>query len=574
MFGRHDQAVYDLLGAHGLLSWEQLEAARERVSAAGGMGTLAEQLVADGALTQEVLEERLAAYAGCELWRGTREEWGGRPASGSLLEHGVVPPGLARAYGVVPLQVGETRVELLTSDPFDLQAMDDLAFALNREVRFVVASEPEMERCWQGYAAGAGLGSNPPDSASVVTEVMADEAETDPSAKDLERLAAQAPVVRLVHDVLAEAVRLRASDVHFEPFEDRFTIRYRVDGALREWPAPPRRLALPAISRLKVMANLNIAERRLPQDGRIRLTVAERTVDLRLSTLPTQSGESAVLRVLDATALNVGLDKLGLPPALEQELRSVIRRPNGILLVTGPTGSGKTTTLYGALRELNRAELKLLTVEDPVEYEIDGVMQVPVNPMAGLTFPAALRSFLRQDPDVVMVGEIRDLETTQIALRAAVTGHLVLSTLHTSEAAGAVARLMGLGAEPFLLAAALQGVLAQRLLRRICRDCRTAERPSPEMMSALGLDPTGGEAPQFFHGAGCEHCGHTGYRGRVGLFEWLRVTEAMRELIGQGASQTQLRELSVRQGMRTLREEGLQLAREGLTTLEEVVRYT
>ena len=259
---------------------------------------------------------------------------------------------------------------------------------------------------------------------------------------------------------------------------------------------------------------------------------------------------------------------------VERGLRELIQRPDGILLVTGPTGSGKTTTLYGALRELNRADLKLLTVEDPVEYEIDGVMQVAVNPVAGLTFPAALRAFLRQDPDVVMVGEIRDLETTQIALRAAVTGHLVLSTLHTSEAAGAVARLIGLGAEPFLLAAALRGVLAQRLLRRICPECRTESVLSTEMAQDLGHDPTRNGERRFFRGAGCEHCGGTGYHGRVGLFEWLQVTDAMRELIGRNAAQAELRELSVRQGMRTLREEGLRLAREGVTTVEEVVRYT
>lgn len=571
MFGRHDQAVYDLLGAHGLLPWEHLDAARDRAAAAGGTGALADQLVAEGALTRSALEAGLAAYGGCDLLHEMPEAL----AAASFPDLAGISPALARAYGVIPWRADGARVDLLAADPFDLQTADDLSFALGGEVRLVAGPESEVERWWQRHDIAAEIPRGAQDSAAAAAEFAPGERlEPDPSAKELARLAGQAPVVQLVHDVLTAAVRARASDVHFEPFAERFTIRYRVDGALREWPEPPRRLALSAISRLKVMANLNIAERRRPQDGRIRLAVAERTVDLRLSTLPTQAGESAVLRVLDATALNAGLDELGLPPAVEREMRELLQRPNGILLVTGPTGSGKTTTLYGALRELNRAELKLLTVEDPVEYEIDGVMQVPVNPAAGLTFPAALRAFLRQDPDVVMVGEIRDLETAQIALRAAVTGHLVLSTLHTSEAAGAVARLVGLGAEPFLLAAALQGVLAQRLLRRICPDCRTAAAPARELLKDLGLDPSENETGYFFHGAGCAHCGHTGYRGRVGLFEWLRVTDAMRELIGGGASQAQLRELSMRQGMRTLREEGVRLAREGVTTLEEVMRYT
>jgi type IV pilus assembly protein PilB len=565
MFGRHDQAVYDLLGAHGVLTWEQLDAAFERAKTSDG--SLVDQLVAEGVLPREMLEEKLAAYAGCDLLRDASPEPQIAGVDG-------LSPDLARAYGVIPLRCDRAHAELLTADPFNLQTVDDLSFVLDREVRMIAGAHEAVARWRQRYEADRGIARNEGEEASGVTAMPGEESVPDPSAKELERLAEQAPVVQLVQDVLAEAVRAKASDVHFEPFEDRFTIRYRVDGALREWPSPPRRLALPAISRLKVMANLNIAERRLPQDGRIRLTIGDRKVDLRLSTLPTQSGESAVLRVLDASALTLGFGELGLPPALERELRDVIACPNGILLVTGPTGSGKTTTLYGALRELNRPELKLLTVEDPVEYEIDGVMQVPVNPAAGLTFPAALRSFLRQDPDVVMVGEIRDLETTQIALRAAVTGHLVLSTLHTSDAAGAVARLVGLEAEPFLVSAALRGVLAQRLVRRICPSCRTAATPSAEVLRDLGFDPGKAVAGHFFHGAGCEKCGHSGYRGRVGLFEWLRVTDTIRELISQGASQGQLREQAVRQGMRTLREEGLRLVDEGITTVEEVVRYT
>jgi type IV pilus assembly protein PilB len=394
------------------------------------------------------------------------------------------------------------------------------------------------------------------------------------SVTELSQLADQAPVVRLVNDILAQAIRDRASDIHFEPFEDELRIRYRLDGALLDLAPSARRLALPVISRLKVLANLNIAERRVPQDGRIRITLAGRAVDLRVSTLPTQHGESVVLCVLDQAAVELDIAQLGLPATVRAGLEEIIRRPNGIFLVTGPTGSGKTTTLYSGLRAINSPELKILTAEDPVEYEIEGVMQLPVNPAIGLTFAAALRAFLRQDPDVVMVGEIRDLETAQVAIQAALTGHLVLSTLHTNDAVGTVTRLTDMGVEPFLLASTLEAVLAQRLVRRLCRQCRTAYVPSDGDLLQIGLDRATIGGRPFFKPHGCAECNHTGYHGRTGLFEWLRLTEPMRELVLQQAPSQRIQQLAAAQGMQTLREHGVAKLLDGETSLDEVVRHT
>jgi type IV pilus assembly protein PilB len=337
---------------------------------------------------------------------------------------------------------------------------------------------------------------------------------------------------------------------------------------------PPKNLALPIISRLKVLANLNIAERRLPQDGRIKLTLGGRAVDLRVSTLPTQFGESVVLRVLDQSSVQLELTQIGLPEKIQAGVEDIIKRPNGIFIVTGPTGSGKTTTLYSCLKTLNTIDSKLLTVEDPVEYEIDGVMQVPVNMTAGLTFARALRTFLRQDPDIVMVGEIRDLETAQIAIQASLTGHLVLSTLHTNDAPGAVTRLVDMGIEPFLLASTLEAVLAQRLVRHICPSCRTPYEPSEALLRQLNLDPAAMKGRPFYSGAGCPTCHNTGYKGRLGIFEFLRMSDALRELVVQGASLVQLRQKGISEGMTGLRDAGLQAIFAGQTTVEEVIKYT
>ncbi len=391
---------------------------------------------------------------------------------------------------------------------------------------------------------------------------------------DIEQLAGLTPIIRFVNVVLAQAIRDRASDIHFEPFEREFRIRYRIDGTLQDMPSPPRSLARPIISRLKVVGGLNIAERRLPQDGRIRLTLAGRAVDLRVSTLPTQFGESVVLRVLDQSAVRLELGQLGLPETVRCGVEEVIHRPNGIFLVTGPTGSGKTTTLYSCLKLLNTPEAKLLTIEDPVEYEIDGVMQVPVNLVAGLTFAAALRSFLRQDPDIVMIGEIRDLESAQIGLQAALTGHLVLSTLHTNDAPSAITRLVDMGIEPFLLASTVEAVLAQRLLRGICPSCRVDWEPDAVLLRQLGLDPATRAGRRFYRGTGCAACNQSGYKGRIGLYEFLRMTDAFRELIMGGASLVDLKQQARKDGLIPLRDAGLAAILAGETTVEEVLKYT
>ena len=380
--------------------------------------------------------------------------------------------------------------------------------------------------------------------------------------------------MRFVDLVLTQAIKEKASDIHFEPFEHEFKIRYRVDGALYEMAPPPVHLANSVISRVKVMSSMNIAERRIPQDGRIMTTVDGKPVDMRVSTLPTQHGESVVLRVLDRSSIQLSLTDLGMSDYLLHYIEDTIMKPNGIFIVTGPTGAGKTTTLYAALRKINTVDSKLLTAEDPVEYELDGIMQVPVNEAVGLTFAKALRAFLRQDPDRIMVGELRDLETASIAIQASLTGHLVLSTLHTNDAAGAVTRLVDLGVEPFLISATLEGVLAQRLLRTICKECKVAYDPSQSILNQLGLTSHDTSGKQFFTGGGCPRCGNTGYKGRKGLFELMDITDPLRELITKRAPTLTLKQKAIEMGMVTLRQDGIRSIFDGVTTIEEVLKYT
>ena len=394
------------------------------------------------------------------------------------------------------------------------------------------------------------------------------------TAQDLESEANSAPIIRYVDLVLYQAIKEKASDIHFEPFEKDFKIRYRVDGALYEMAPPPVHLALPIISRVKVMANMNIAERRIPQDGRIVKQVGEKQVDMRVSSLPTHHGESVVLRVLDRSSVNLSLENLGLTPHIYNYICDTIEKPNGIFIVTGPTGAGKTTTLYAALRRINTIDSKLLTAEDPVEYDIDGIIQIPINEAIGLDFPRVLRAFLRQDPDRIMVGEMRDKDTAQIAIQASLTGHLVLSTLHTNDAPGAVTRLIDMGCEPFLVSASLEGVLAQRLVRTICKDCRTPYEPNEAILSQLGISPHELGDKQFFTGGGCPTCGQSGYRGRCGLYELLNITDPIRELITDRAPSVVIKQKAIELGMNTLREDGLRNIYLGTTTIEEVLKYT
>jgi type IV pilus assembly protein PilB len=487
-----------------------------------------------------------------------------------------VPANVARMYHCLPVALNNGTVQVAMADPLDPARADEIQFAVKRDVQIVVADPVEIEKTIERL-----YGQDESENFSEILKELGSDADiarevsaAGDDAKAAEALADAVPIVKFVNLVLHQAIQDRASDIHFEPFETEFRIRYRVDGALYEMSPPPKHLALPVISRLKVMANLNISERRLPQDGRINYQAAGKMIDLRMSTLPTQFGESIVLRVLDRSAVNLEIESLGFPKYLFDFVTEVIQRPNGIFIVTGPTGSGKTTTLYSALRRVNTIDSKLLTAEDPVEYDIEGIMQVAINEAAGLTFGKALRSFLRQDPDVIMVGEMRDLETAQISIQASLTGHLVLSTLHTNDAPGAVTRLVDMGVEPFLISSTLMAVLAQRLVRTSCKNCRTPFEPTEDQLALLNLSPHDLGDKAFHYGRGCSVCNDTGYKGRKGIFELLVISEAIRTLINERAPTVVLRQKAVELGMVTLREDGLRSIFEGDTTIEEVVKYT
>jgi len=486
----------------------------------------------------------------------------------------VLKPAQAHRYLVVPVAQDGTKLTLVAKDPFNSSAVSELTFILQRDVEFAVVDPEVVDAAvtrTYGEAQQASMEDLLGEFESVdATVVSADTA----SEQEITEAASQAPIIRFVDLVLQEAVKAKASDIHFEPFEDQFRIRYRIDGALYEMAPPPKNLAPAVIARVKVMSSLNIAERRVPQDGRIKTTISGRAIDLRVSTLPTQFGESVVLRILDKTVVNLDLANLSMQPDVMEGIRELVNRPNGIFIVTGPTGSGKTTTLYSALREVNTEDVKILTAEDPVEYEVEGIMQVPINQKVGLTFAATLRSFLRQDPDTIMVGEIRDLETAQIAVQASLTGHVVLSTLHTNDAPGAVTRLIDMGLEPFLISASVEGVLGQRLLRRICKTCKTAFEPDKDTVRLLEVDPIEIANKQFFFGKGCPECNKSGYRGRQGLFELMIVSDPLRELITQRAPTLVLKQKSIELGMRPLRDDGLRAIFDGQTTIEEVLKYT
>jgi len=563
MFEDHNDTIYDFLKERELVPVEQLKSAFDETRGTGK--ALASVLVDSGYLTENEVLQNLADYLGHEFLEEippTVEEETAKQVRANL----------ARMYGVVPIRYDDTSVDLLAIDPLNFSIVDDLTFTLNKDINLVVGDPPRIEELlYETYGQGD---SSIDDLLGELDEDSIEEADDDISDDDLNQLANQTPIIRFVNLILQQAIKDKASDVHFEPFEDQFRIRYRIDGALYEMSPPPKKLAIPVISRVKVIANLNIAEKRVPQDGRIKMTIAGRPVDLRVSTLPTQFGESVVLRVLDKSVVNLDLESLSLPEDVLDNIRRVVRLPNGIFIVTGPTGSGKTTTLYSALREINKIETKILTAEDPIEYEIDGIMQVAVNHQVGLTFAKALRSFLRQDPDKIMVGEIRDLETAQIAVQASLTGHVVLSTLHTNDSAGAVTRLVDMGLEPFLISSSLEAVLAQRLVRRICKKCRQEYEPDSEMIDMMGADPLEVADKNFYFGEGCPNCSNTGYSGRIGLFEMIVANDPIRELINQRSPTMVLKQKAIEQGMRSLREDGLRAIFDGNTTIEEVLKYT
>jgi len=485
-----------------------------------------------------------------------------------------LPADVARTHQCVPVNLYGDTLQVAFANALNPETVDHVSRAVGKDVMAVVADPTLVTRLIDKLYPGAA------DSFGDILKEMGADADlkelTDPTKAlpDLTQMADATPIIKFVNLVLFQAVQDRASDIHFEPFEDEFKIRYRVDGALYEMAPPPKHLATPVTSRLKVMANLNISERRMPQDGRIAVNLGGKQIDLRVSTLPTQFGESVVLRVLDRSAVNLSLDSLGLPKFVLEYTRKAIQEPNGIFVVTGPTGSGKTTTLYSCLRECNTIDVKILTAEDPVEFDIEGIMQVAINEGMGMTFMKALRSFLRQDPDIIMLGEMRDLETSQIAIQASLTGHLVLSTLHTNDAPGAVTRLVDMGVEPFLISSSLMAVLAQRLVRTVCKKCRTPFEPTESQLSMLNLSPHDVGDKVFYYGRGCQTCNDTGYKGRKGIFELLVMNDALRNLVNERAPTVVVRQKAVELGMVTLREDGLRGIFDGETTIEEVLKYT
>lgn len=560
MFEDHNNTIYDVLLTSRLLSKEQLDELNETHISTGK--SLADAVIDSGLIDKNQLLEAVAKDL----------KYVYEPIPPADIKEDVyrqLRPNLARTYGVVPIKVDDTSITLLAKDPFNNAIIDDLTFTLNKDVSIVVTDPNAVDTLIvQCYGEE---NSSIDDLLSEISQVDFGE---EGAENDIANMANETPIIRFVNLILQQAIRDKASDIHFEPFEDQFRIRYRIDGALYEMAPPPKSLALPVISRVKVLANLNIAESRIPQDGRIKMTISGRPVDLRVSTLPTQFGESVVLRVLDKSVVNLDLEKLSMTDEIMGNIRRLVKMPNGIFIVTGPTGSGKTTTLYSALREVNTVDVKILTSEDPVEYEIDGIMQVQINHQVGLDFARCLRAFLRQDPDKIMVGEIRDLETAQIAVQASLTGHVVLATLHTNDSPGAVTRLMDMGLEPYLIAASLEGVLGQRLVRRICPTCRTAYEPDQDLIDRLGVDPIEIADKQFYFGKGCADCGGSGYRGRQGLFELLLVNDALRDLITNRAPTMVLKQKAVELGMRTLRDDGLRAIFDGATTVDEVLKYT
>ncbi len=533
-------------------------------------------LLEQEAITEDDLNEGLALQAGMD-----RTDLESVELSEEVIQ--TLPAETAQAYQCLPIDYDKesNTLTIAIKDPSNFHAIDDLRLLMGFNVKAVVADAEQINRLLRKHYAEdeesiATLVSDmaDDDSFSAVADLGTQQASVSVDLDELVAAAEDNRVKRLLNLVLMQGIKDKASDIHFEPFEHEYKLRYRVDGVLHEMIPPPKHLSWAISSRIKVMAGLDIAERRLPQDGRIELMVGGHPVDLRVSVLPTMFGESVVMRVLDRSNVSLELEKVGMRDDDLKAFRQLEHKPNGIVIVTGPTGSGKTTTLYAALNERNTKDVKILTAEDPVEYDIDGLIQTQINENVGLTFARCLRSFLRQDPDIALVGEIRDLETAQIAVQAALTGHLVFSTLHTNDAPSTIMRLLDLGLEAFLVTGTVEGIMAQRLVRRICTKCKEPYSPTEEELFELGLTPEDVQGREFFRGRGCENCHHSGYRGRMGIYEMLILDDELKELIIQNTSTNVLHNEARKRGMRTLRESGLMAIYDGQTTIDEVVRET
>ncbi len=554
----------DRLIQAGLITKTQLDQALEEQKRTGGL--IGSNLIRLGYITEEDLLHFLSKQFGFPAVDLSKVE-----VTADLLK--LVPSEVVQKHTVLPVSRAGSTLVIATSDPTNYLVIDDIKFLTGYNIDVVVAEETALkEAINRYYDQSATLMDVMSDLQDLELEVVDDEEEV--SIEELQKSTSEAPVVKLVNVILTEAIAKDASDIHIEPYEKQFRVRYRIDGVLHEIMNPPMRLKNAILSRLKIMSNLDIAERRLPQDGRIKLKTATKEMDFRVSVLPTLFGEKIVLRLLDKSALQLDMTKLGFEEQALKDFKEAIYMPYGMVLVTGPTGSGKTTSLYSALTELNKVTQNISTAEDPVEYNLPGINQVQMHEEIGLNFAAALRAFLRQDPDIIMVGEIRDFETAEIAIKAALTGHLVLSTLHTNDAPSTIHRMLNMGVEPFLVTSSVNLILAQRLVRKICSDCRERHDLHPQTLVDMGMSPEDAESTETYQGAGCDRCNQTGYKGRIALYEVLPLREELKELILEGGSAGELKRAAVQSGMKSLRRSGLHKIREGVTTAEEVLRVT
>ena len=545
------------------MTGKQIESARARLN---GANNVVDVLIRDGVVSESDVSRSLAAQA--------HMDWIDISAM-------LIPPEVikqiraedARRFKVIPIAFGETGLVVAVSDPLDIATIDSLSFLLQREIELVCSSPEKIREALIKYYGTAD------QAADVLQERLGEDIDLGLEiAEGAEAEAADeadAPIIRMVSMLLIEAHRARASDIHLEPLDKKFRVRFRIDGVLQEMQAPPKRLQSAIISRLKIMTgSMSIAEKRLPQDGRIQVKIKRKPIDLRVSTIPTNHGESVVMRVLDKSSLMLGLPELGFFSDDQETFERLIKLPDGILLVTGPTGSGKTSTLYACLNYINKPDRKIITVEEPIEYQMNGINQVQVNPEIGMTFPAALRSMLRQAPNIIMIGEIRDIETASIAINASLTGHLVFSTLHTNDAPSAVARLIDIGVQPFLVASSVRAIMAQRLVRRLCAHCKKPAELSETELRALRIEPGQLQEAQVMKAAGCEQCRQTGYKGRMGIFEIFIIDDEVRHMINKRSPTMLLRQRARELGMRTLREDGVRKILAGLTSAEEVISIT
>ena len=560
---KNETYVLDLLHDAGLVTRPQIESARSRLN---GQNNVVDLLIRDGVVSEADVSRTLAGQA--------HMDW-------IDISSMVIPPVVikqiraedARRFKVVPVAFGESGLIVAVGDPLDIDTIDSLSFLLQREIELVCTSPAKIREALIKYYGTAD------EAADVLQEKLGADVdlglEIGEGAAAVEGDETDAPIIRMVSMLLIEAHRLGASDIHLEPLDKKFRVRFRIDGVLQEMQAPPKRLQSAIISRLKIMTgSMSIAEKRLPQDGRIQVKIKKKPIDLRVSTIPTNHGESVVMRVLDKSSLILGLPELGFFSDDQETFERLIKLPDGILLVTGPTGSGKTTTLYACLHYINKPDRKIITVEEPIEYQMNGINQVQVNPEIGMTFPAALRSILRQAPNVIMIGEIRDLETANIATAASLTGHLVFSTLHTNDAPSAVARLVDIGVQPFLVASSIRAIMAQRLVRRLCSNCKEPAELSETELRALRIEPGQVREAQVMKAVGCEQCRKTGYRGRMGIFEIFVIDDEVRHMINKRSSTLMLRQRARELGMRTLREDGVRKILGGVTSAEEVISTT